>query len=84
LKTVNKEAMRSEYDFSKGERGRYVERIKPGDTDPRNCKVSVTIQLDADLVQYFKRRSSKSNAPFEDQINEFLLDHIDPATETDQ
>lgn len=83
MKTVdNKEAeMREEYDFSKGQRGRYVGTTQPGDTDPRNCKVSVTIQLDADLVHYFKRRSSKSNSSFEDQINEFLRDHIAPATE---
>jgi uncharacterized protein (DUF4415 family)/HEPN domain-containing protein len=83
MKTVDrKEAeMRKEYDFSKGQRGRYAGSIKPGDTDPRNCKVSVTIQLDADLVHYFKRRSSKSNTSFEDQINEFLRDHIAPATE---
>ncbi len=83
MKTVNREeaSMRSEYDFSKGQRGRYVGRVEPGDTDPRNCKVTMTIQLDADLVQYFKRRSSKSNTSFEDQINEFLRDHIDPATE---
>jgi len=83
MKTVNKEegAMRSEYDFSKGQRGRYIGTVKPGDTEPRNCKVSLTIQLDADLVHYFNRRSSKSETSFEDQINSFLRGHIAPASE---
>lgn len=83
MKTVDhKETeMREEYDFSKGQRGRYVGSTRPGDSDSRNCKVSVTIQLDADLAYYFNRRSSKSNTSFEDQINEFLRDHIAPVTE---
>jgi uncharacterized protein (DUF4415 family) len=80
MKTVNNEetAMRSEYDFSKGQRGRYVGRIKPGDTDPRNCKVSVTIHLDADIVQQLKQRATESGTAFEDQINNLLRDDIEP------
>ena len=70
--------MRSEYDFSKGQRGRYAGRIKPGDTDPSNCKVSVTIQLDADIVQHFKRRATESSTSLEDQINNVLRDEIEP------
>jgi len=83
MKTIDSKEgeIRREYDFSKGERGRYVGRIDSHETDPRNCKVSVTLQLDADLVQYFKKFSLKSNISLEDQINEFLRDHIDPATE---
>lgn len=80
MKTVNSEqvGMRSEYDFSKGQRGRYVGRIKPGDTDPRNCKVSVTIKLDADIVQHFKQVAAESGSSFEDQINTILRDDIKP------
>lgn len=80
MKTVNNEeaAMRSEYDFSNGQRGRYVGRIKPGDTDPRNCKVSVTIHLDADIVQHLKQRATELGTPLEDQINNVLRDNIEP------
>ena len=83
MKTVDSEEaeMRNEYDFSKGQRGRYIGRIKPGDTNPRSCKVSVTIELDADLVQYFKQRSTESMTLFDNQINDFLRDHIEPAAE---
>lgn len=80
MKTVKVEetSMRSEYDFSKGQRGRYVGRIKPGDTDPRNCKVGITIQLDADIVEHFKKQAVESGAAsFEDQVNDALRQHID-------
>lgn len=79
MKTVNSEeaGMRSEYDFSKGQRGRYTGKIKSGDTDPRNCKVTVTIQLDADIVQHFKDLAAESGASFENQINNILRDEVD-------
>ncbi len=70
--------MRSEYDFSKGQRGRYTGKIKSGDTDPRNCKVTVTIQLDADIVQHFKELAAESGSSFENQINNVLRDDIEP------
>ncbi len=69
--------MRSEYDFSKGQRGRYAGKIKPGDTDPRNCKVTVTIQLDADIVQHFKELAAESGSAFESQINRILRGDIE-------
>jgi uncharacterized protein (DUF4415 family)/HEPN domain-containing protein len=80
MKTVNSEeaAMRSEYDFSKGQRGRYVGRIEHADTDPRNCKVSMIIKLDADIVEHFKNQASESGAAsIEDQVNDALRQHID-------
>lgn len=70
--------MRSEYDFSKGQRGRYAGKIKPGDTDSSNCKVTVTIQLDADIVQHFKELAAESGASFENQINNILRDNLEP------
>ncbi len=54
--------MRKEYDFSKGERGKYAGRIKPGDTDPRNMKVRVTMYLDADIVEHFKTLAAAPDA----------------------
>lgn len=85
MKTVNKEeaAMRSEYDFSKGQRGRYVDRIKPGDTDAHNCKVSVTIHLDANIVQHLKQRAMDSGISLEAQINVFLRDHVELSEQSD-
>lgn len=68
--------MRSEYDFSKGQRGRYAGKVKPGDTDSSNCKVTVTIQLDADIVQHFREIVTESGASFEDQINNILRDNL--------
>lgn len=85
MKTVNKKeaVMRSEYDFSKGQRGRYVGRIKPGETDPRNCKVSITIHLDADIVQHLKQRATELGASLEDQINNVLRDNIETTQQPD-
>ncbi|MEK6323508.1 MAG: hypothetical protein AABN33_17860 [Acidobacteriota bacterium] len=70
--------MRGEYDFSEGQRGRYVARIKPGDTDPRNCKVRVSISLDADIVQRLKQGTMQSGTSFEVQINDILREHAEP------
>ena len=80
MKTINgkQTEMRDEYDFSRGQRGRYVGRIKPGDTEPRSCKVLVSISLDADVVHHFKQRAADSGTSFEDQLNDFLRDHLAP------
>jgi uncharacterized protein (DUF4415 family) len=76
-KTRNK-TMRKEYDFSKGQRGRYAGRIKPGDTVPRNIKVRVTMFLDADVVEHFKKRAAKPNAaPYQTQINSALRESME-------
>lgn len=48
-------------------------RTKPGATDPRNCKVKITTYLDADVLEYFKKRSEQPNAaPYQTQINNEL------------
>ncbi|MEN3331702.1 MAG: hypothetical protein V7641_1067 [Blastocatellia bacterium] len=65
--------MRAEYDFSKGVRGKYAGRIKPGDTEPRNCKVRVTMYLDADIVEHFKQKAGEPDgAGYQTQINNAL------------
>ena len=80
----SKTEMRKEYDFSKGTRGGYTGRVKPGDTDLRNCKVRVNMYLDADIVEYFKRRAAKRNAaPYQTQINSALRELIEGAEEHD-
>lgn len=73
LKATRDEDMRAEYDFSKGVRGKYAGRIKSGDTDPRNCKVRVTMYLDADIVEHFKQRATDPDAAgYQTQINNAL------------
>ena len=48
-------------------------RSKPGDTDPKNCKVKVTMYIDADVLDYFKTRAAQPNAaPYQTQINNEL------------
>ena len=48
-------------------------RVSREETALRNCKVRVTMYVDADVVEYFKRRSAGPNAaPYQTQINSAL------------
>jgi len=52
-------------------RARWV--AKPDETQLRNCKVRITMFLDADILEYFKTRAAKPHAaPYQTQINETL------------
>jgi uncharacterized protein (DUF4415 family) len=52
-------------------RSRFI--AKPGDTALSNCKVKISMHLDADIVEYFRKRADAPNtAPFETQINNEL------------
>lgn len=43
---------------------------KKGETRLSDCKVRITINLDADVLEYFKKRAESSNsAPYQTQIN---------------
>jgi uncharacterized protein (DUF4415 family) len=45
----------------------------PGEVTLRDCKVRVTMYLDADVLQYFKERAEQPNAaPYQTQINNEL------------
>lgn len=45
-------------------------RPKPGETDLKNCKVKVSMYVDADILKYFKERAEQPNAaPYQTQIN---------------
>ena len=59
---VNK--MRDEYDFSKGIKNPYAKRLKK----------QVTINIDADVIDYFKKQSSVSGIPYQTLINLYLTD----------
>jgi len=48
-------------------------RASRGETALKNCKLRVTMYLDADVVEYFKRRAAGLNAaPYQTQINSAL------------
>ena len=52
-------------------RSRFV--VKPGDTNLSNCKVKVSIYLDADILEYFRQRAKPPHAaPYQTQINNEL------------
>jgi uncharacterized protein (DUF4415 family) len=54
--------MKKEYDFSKSKKNPYIKKLKQ----------QVTIRLDRDTVDYFKRLSSESGIAYQVLINLFL------------
>jgi len=72
-----REKIEDEFRF-RPERSRPVPREQrhdaaPGDTDLRNCKVGVYLQLDADILEYFKTQASRPHAAsYQTQINHAL------------
>lgn len=56
--------MRKEYDLKKMKfkANPYVSKLKQ----------SVTIRLDKDVIEYFKKLSSQSGTPYQTLVNEFL------------
>lgn len=56
--------MRKEYDLKKMELedNPYVEKLKK----------SVTIRLDADVIEYFKKLSQQTKIPYQMLVNDFL------------
>ena len=46
---------------------------QPGEVTLADCKVRITINLDADVLEYFKERAAQPNAaPYQTQINNEL------------
>lgn len=46
---------------------------QPGEVSLADCKVRVTMYLDADVLEYFKERAAQPNAaPYQTQINSEL------------
>ncbi len=57
-------------------RSRFV--TKPGDTSLSNCKVKVSMYLDADILEYFRQRAAPPHAaPYQTQINNELRKIMD-------
>ena len=51
--------MKKEYDFSKGERGKFY----------RKNKVQKTLRLDADVLNFYQRLADKEGIPYQTLIN---------------
>ena len=58
------DTMRAEYDFSKGVKNPYI----------RKTKKQVTINLDIDIINYFKSQSETTGIPYQTLINLYLSD----------
>jgi len=56
--------MREEYDFSKGIKNPYTKRLKK----------QITINIDSDTIDYFKRQSESSGIPYQTLMNLYLSD----------
>lgn len=56
--------MKSNYDFSKATKNPYAKRLKK----------QLTIRLDTDTIQYFRKLSKKVAVPYQTLINLYLRD----------
>jgi len=56
--------MRTNYDFSKAKRSPYAKQLKR----------SITIRIDRETIEYFKRLAAKTELPYQSLINLYLLD----------
>lgn len=58
--------MRDHYDFSQGVKNPYAAKLKK----------QVTINLDAETVDYFKAQAEKTGIPYQRLINFYLADCV--------
>ena len=58
--------MKNEYDFSNARKNPYAAHLKK----------QVTINLDADTVEYFKRQAELTGIPYQRLINFYLADCV--------
>lgn len=56
--------MREEYDFSKSQKNPYVKKLKK----------QISIRLDIDTIEYFKKLSEETGIPYQNLINTYLAD----------
>ena len=57
-------ALREEYDFSHAVKNPYAKRLKK----------QITINIDADTIEYFKSMAASSGIPYQTLINLYLAD----------
>jgi predicted DNA binding CopG/RHH family protein len=58
--------MKKEYDFSKGRKNPYSKALKE----------QITIRLESEVVEYFKRMAEKMGIPYQNLINYYLRDCV--------
>ena len=58
--------MRTEYDFSKSQKNPYAKMLKK----------QITIRLDGECIDYFKRLSKTDGIPYQSLINLYLRDCV--------
>lgn len=56
--------MRAEYDFSKARKNPYAKQLKK----------QITINIDSDAINYFKKQSESAGIPYQTLINLYLRD----------
>jgi uncharacterized protein (DUF4415 family) len=56
--------MKAEYDFSKSKPNPYIKKLKR----------QITIRLDIDTIDYFKRVSDETGIPYQNLINLYLME----------
>ena len=56
--------MRTEYDFTNGRKNPYAKRLKK----------QITINIDNDTIEYFKKQSEANGIPYQMLINLYLSD----------
>ena len=56
--------MRTEYDFSKSKRNPYLKKLKK----------QISIRIDIDIIEYFKKLSEETGIPYQNLINTYLAD----------
>ena len=62
--------------FKRLPRGAFL--AKAGETEARNTKVRISILIDADVLNFFKERASKTGAlAYQTQINQALRTHME-------
>ena len=58
--------MRKEYDFTNSKKNPYYKKLRK----------QITINLDEDVIEYFKHLSDKVNIPYQNLINMYLSDCV--------
>jgi predicted DNA binding CopG/RHH family protein len=56
--------MKNEYDFSKSKPNPYIKKLKK----------QITIRLDIETIDYFKKVSEETGVPYQNLINLYLMD----------
>ena len=56
--------MRSNYDFSKGEKNPYTKKLKK----------QITINIDSETIDYFKQLAEETGISYQNLINYYLMD----------